>query len=201
MDMFDAVLGDQVRNQMSQQIGASPQQTGNAIQAALPMLLAGLHLNAQQPGGAASLLSALQKDHDGSVLSNLSGLISGQTGGQAGNGSGILGHILGDKQDSAQGAVAQASGIGAPQASQLMTMLAPIVMGALGKMQRSQNLDASGLQSAIKDEHANATQAQPGLMGFATQLLGAGGTGGAPGEGGSGLEGMMKEIGGLLGKN
>jgi len=196
MDVLGAALGGNVQQQLGQQIGANPQQTGNAIQAALPMLLAGLHSNAQQPGGAEALLGALQRDHDGSVLSNLSGLLGGQLGGQAGNGAGILGHVLGDRQDAAHAAVGQASGLGSAQVMMLMTSLAPIVMGALGHMQRSQGLNANGLASMLQTEHASASEAQPDLMGMASQLFGGG-----AGAGAGGLEGMMKSLGGLLGKN
>ena len=196
MDLLGAALGGNAQQQLSQQIGANPQQTGSAIQAALPMLLAGLHQNAQQPGGAEALLGALQRDHDGSVLSNLGGLLGGQVGGQTSNGAGILGHVLGDRQDAAQGAVAQASGLGTGQVATLMAMLAPMVMGALGHMQRSQGLNASGLAGMLQGEHASATQSQPDLMGLASQLLGSG-----AGASGGGLDQMLKGIGGLLGKN
>jgi hypothetical protein len=196
MDLLGAALGGNAQQQLSEQIGANPQQTGNAIQAALPMLLVGLHQNAQQPGGAAALLGALQRDHDGSVLSNLGGLLGGQVGGQAGNGAGILGHVLGDRQDAAHAAVGQASGLNGGQVAMLMTTLAPMVMGALGHLQRTQGLNASSLASTLQNEHASATQSQPDLMGLASQLLG----GGAGGSGG-GLDQMLKGIGGLLGKN
>jgi hypothetical protein len=201
MDVLGAALGGGTQQQLGRQIGASPEQTGSAIQAALPMLLAGLHQNAQQPGGAEALLGALQRDHDGSVLSNLSGLLGGAapgtagTASQAGNGAGILGHVLGDRQDAAHAAVAQASGLGAGQVALLMTALAPMVMGALGQMQRSQGLNASGVASVLQTEHASAAQAQPGIMGLATQLLGGGGAGAG------GLEDVMKNLGGMLGKN
>lgn len=193
MDLLGGALGGDLQSQLGRQIGADPNTTGNAIGAALPMLLAGLTRNASQPGGADALHQALQNDHDGSLLDNLGGLLGGTLGGRAANGAGILGHVLGDRQDAAQSAVAQSSGLSGAQAQQLLATLAPIVMGALGRTQRSQGLDAGGLASMLQNEHATAAQAQPDLMGLATQLLDRNNDG-------SMLDDLVKGLGGLLGR-
>jgi len=209
MDMLGAALGGNTQQQLAQQIGADPQQTGNAIQAALPMLLSGLTQNASQPGGAEALHGALQRDHDGSLLDSLGGLLGGASGGllagvtggilggannQPSDGAGILGHVLGDRQEAAHQAVAQSSGLNAGQVAALMTTLAPIVMGALGKIQRTHGLDAGGLASMLQGEHAQASAAQPGLMGLASQLLDRNRDGNA-------MDDVMKGLGGLLGRS
>lgn len=193
MDLLGAALGGDTQRQLGRQIGADPQATGNAIEAALPMLLSGLTRNASDPGGADSLLGALRNDHDGSVLDDLGSLLGGTLGGRAANGAGILGHVLGDRQETAQQAVARSSGLNGAQAAQLMAMLAPIVMGVLGRAQRSQGLDAGGLSSMLRSEQASAAQAQPDLMGLATQLLDRNNDG-------SVLDDLMKGLGGMLGR-
>ena len=188
MDVIGSALGGEVQTQLGQRIGADSQTTSQAIAAALPMLLSGLHRNASQPNGAASLLGALQRDHDGSLLDNLGGLLGGGNAGQAANGAGIVDHVLGDQQESAHQMVATASGLNTGQAAQLMATLAPIVMSALGRVQRSEGLDASGLTSLLQGEHATAAQSQPDLMGLASKLFGQ-------------TEGtdVMKGLGSLLG--
>lgn len=197
MDTLGAALGGNVQEQLGDQIGADPQATGAAIQAALPMLVSGLVRNVSRPGGAESLLGALQRDHDGSVLDRLPGLLGGglgaSSGDQATNGAGIMGHVLGDQRDVAHQAVAQASGLNTGQAAQLMMALAPIVMGALGRVQRESGLDANGLASALKGEHATMAQAQPGIMQLATQLFDRN-------HDGSPLDDVMRGFGGMLGK-
>ena len=191
MDVLGAALGGDVQHQLGQRIGADSQTTSQAIQAALPMLLTGLTRNVSQPGGAESLLGALDRDHDGSVLDDLGGLLGGNVSGQAANGAGILGHVLGDRQDSAQQMVARSSGLNAGQAAQMMAAIAPIVMSALGRMQRSQGLDANGVASLLRSEHSNAARSQPDLMGLAGELF----------DGKSeGVDELMKGLGSLLGK-
>lgn len=78
----------------------------------------------------------------------LGGLVNGMLGGsqsRAANGSGILEHILGRrKQDTAE-QIGQRSGLNTGQTLKLMSMLAPIVMGMLGKTKQRGQLNADGL--------------------------------------------------------
>ena len=83
---------------MAAQLGADPETTSNAIAAALPMLVGAMSANAQRPGGADSLLGALQRDHSGAGALDMGSLLGGLLGGgQQGGGAGaaILGSLLG----------------------------------------------------------------------------------------------------------
>jgi hypothetical protein len=177
MDMVMSQLGGNTQ-QIGAQLGANNSQVQSGLQAAVPMLMSALAGNASSPGGAQSLLSALDRDHDGSVLNDLQGLISNPQGGQ---GAGILGHILGDKQDAVHGAVAQHSGLNGAQVASLMAVVAPVVMGVLGNMKRQQGLDANGLAAQLGDAHQQAAQTHPDLMAMASQLLGHNAQGGVGG--------------------
>lgn len=192
LDLLGGVLDSSATSQISQQLGANPQATSNAIGAALPMLLSALNQNASQPGGAEALLGALQRDGHHGLLDDVTGFLGGAAGGNAANGAGILGHLLGDRQGMAQRAVAQASGLNGAQSAQLLAMLAPLLMGAVGRMQQQGGLNAGGLASMLGGEHATMAQAQPGLMGLANQLLDRN-------HDGSALDDVMKGLGGLFG--
>ncbi|MBQ6657310.1 MAG: DUF937 domain-containing protein [Ottowia sp.] len=83
---------------MAAQLGADTETTSNAIAAALPMLVGAMSANAQRPGGADSLLGALQRDHSGAGALDMGSLLGGLLGGgQQGGGAGaaILGSLLG----------------------------------------------------------------------------------------------------------
>lgn len=168
----DTLSGDNV-SQISQAIGADESSTSSAIQAALPMLLGGLANNSSSESGAAGLAGALDRDHDGSVLDDIGGLIAGQLGGRSANGAGILGHIFGGAQGGAEQAVSQASGLDMGKVGPLLAILAPIVMGAIGRARQSGEVGTSDLG---------------GFLGGAAQQMG----------GGSDLMGML---GGLLDRN
>ena len=122
-------------------IGADPGQTQTAIAAALPTLLASLQ---QQATPRSGLEQAIAKDHDGSILDNISGYLQGTSGlsPRTTDGNGILGHLLGDQQPGVQQALSSQTGLSTSSIAQLLPMLAPIVMGLLGRHARTQQ--ASG---------------------------------------------------------
>jgi hypothetical protein len=151
-DLLGQQQGNEAVEQISQNVGAEPSMVNTAIQAALPMILNGLANNASTPQGAESLNTALEQDHDGSVLDNLGGLgslIFG--GGQAAppprqaDAGGILGHILGGNQGPVVQEASTKSGLDMGQVAQILMMLAPIVMGYLGRQKQEQNVGAGGL--------------------------------------------------------
>ena len=160
-------LGGNAIQQISSQLGADPASTQTAVGAALPLLLGALGRNTASPDGAAALSNALQQ-HDGSVLNDLTGFLS--TGGNTQDGSAIVGHILGGKQDAVASGLSQVSGLNAGSSSQLLAMLAPVVMGALGKTQQEQGLNAGGLANLLSGEQSHADSM---LGGLASQLLDA----------------------------
>ena len=136
-------------------------------------------------GGAAGALAGMLGGQGGAG-GGLGGLLGGMLGGggaapQAGgdratNGAAILGHVLGSRQPRVEQGVAQAAGINAGQAAQLMAMLAPMVMAALGKMTRSDGLDADGLASALGQQTREVGVAA-GQGGVLASLLDADGDG------------------------
>ena len=169
--ILDAVrqqLGPDTIQQMSGAIGADPAATSNAVSLALPALLGGLSQNAAQPQGAAALDNALNQ-HDGSILDNLGGLLGGGGGALGGIGGSILGHIFGGRRGSVEQGVGRASGLDAAQVAQLMAMLAPIVMGVLGRMKQSKGLDANRLPEVLQQSRQQGEKEVPGLGGLLDQ--------------------------------
>lgn len=155
-DLLGQQQGNQAVEQISQSLGANPTVTNSALQVALPMIMAALARNAQQPEGAESLSNTLEKNHDGGILDNLGGFL-GANQQTNDDGIGILGHIFGSKQGAVAHQVAEKSGLDIGQVAQLLITLAPIVMGFLGKKKHEQNLDANGL-SAMLGEQQQAMQ-------------------------------------------
>ena len=81
---------------------------------------------------------------------------SDNTAGSALNGSGILGHILGDRQDTAAQQISQSSGLDMNQVMKLMPILAPIVMGVLGRAKNQGGLDLGNLAGVLMGSAQNA---------------------------------------------
>src|SRR5947208_494243 len=61
LDLVQQNLGPAEIQQLSEQIGADPARTQQAVQAAVPMLLGGMASTAQQPDGAQTVAAAAQQ--------------------------------------------------------------------------------------------------------------------------------------------
>lgn len=196
-DDLVAQLSGAPASQFARQLGISQEQSSAAISAALPLLMGALGRNASQPQGAQALFGALQKDHAGMDLGGVIGAVMGGGQTRQSNGAGIIGHIFGGQQVRAEAGVAQATGLAQGQASQLMQMLAPVVMAYLaGQMTSggaSQQSGAQALGGLLGQEQQQIRQ-QGGLGGG---LLGA--VLDQDGDGQLGLGDLMK-LGGLFGK-
>lgn len=181
MEMLQGQLTQGLVDQLSQQIGgADREQTATAASGIMSTLMGALAKNASTTDGANSLLNALDKDHDGSVLDNIANLIgggAGRTNAQvpAGmerslNGAGIIKHLLGDRQSGAVDMISQMSGLKGDQTGNLMQMLAPMVMGMLGRQKKQGGLDIAGLASLLSGNVAQQKQTNP-AMGLITSFL------------------------------
>jgi hypothetical protein len=170
---------------VSNALGTDDATAGNAVNAALPLLLAALARNASNPDGANALAGALDRDHDGSALDNLPATLDGA---QAGMGQKILGHILGGKQTNVAQSLGAATGLDTKRATQLMVMLAPMVLAYLGRAKREKGLDAGGLGSVLTRERENMGAKGPG-MGSLLSMLDRDGDGS-----------VVDDVGGMVGK-
>ncbi len=175
MEILQGQISDDMMGQLSQHIGAEPEQTASATEGIFATLLGGLANNASSENGLSAIAGALDKNHDGSMLDDLMGMVGGMMSGQqqssATNGMGILGHILGDKQESAAQHIGQASGLNAGQIMKLMPIIAPILMSVLGRAKSQGNLGLGDLAGVLMGG-ANQAQQNSGLGGLLGSVLG-----------------------------
>jgi hypothetical protein len=186
IDLVKSQLGPGGLSAIAGRLGIGQDKAEGAVQTGLSVLTGALARNAAKPAGAASLDQALAKDHDGSIFDKVEGFLGDAA---SGPGGAILGHVLGRRQSSVTAAVGQQTGLSAQQSSNLLVTLAPLVMGALGKMKAQQGLDASGVAGALATEKAQIEQGASGELGGVLGMVSGGGA--------AGLMGMLK---GLLGK-
>ncbi|MBT8076501.1 MAG: DUF937 domain-containing protein [Gammaproteobacteria bacterium] len=188
MDLLKTIsskLDDNALGQIAGMLGTDTGGTRNAVESALPLLIAGLNKNANS-GGAADIMKAVQTDHDGSILENLSGFLGQQPSSSDGR---IVDHIFGQRRGNIEQQVAQSSGLSGDAVGKLMANLAPVVMGALG----SQSKGGGGLSDLV------------GMLGFADKTArsqpGAGALAGLLDDDGDGVDlgDLAKLGGGLLG--
>ena len=155
--------------QISNKLGIDQGTAGKAVAIALPLLIAALARNTSTPSGANALDQAVARDHDGSILDDIGGFLNS---GNTADGAGILGHVFGNQQNSVEGALAQRTGLDAGSAGQLLAMVAPLVLGGVGKTRMEQGLDANSLSAYLGDQH-QAQNAPPDMMGMLGGFLDA----------------------------
>jgi hypothetical protein len=168
LDMLQNQLAGDAAKQIGTQMGTDQSGAQKAIGAALPALMAALAGNSKRPDGAASLAKALEKDHDGSILDDLSGFLNR---GDSKDGQAILKHALGGRQPAVETEVAKQTGLDPKAIAGLLPMLAPLVMGALGRQKKQKGLDVGALASMLSGEGQRAKEMAPGALGMLGGLL------------------------------
>lgn len=169
-DIIGAILSQFDENSLqtiSNKTGATPDQAKSALTDAIPILMNALARNNKSSDGAQALNNAIARDHDGSLLDNLSGYLSNP---ETANGAGILKHVLGGKKQNVESYISKDAGISSSSAAKILEMAAPIVMGYLGKSSAGgRNTDVIGslLNSVLNSGQTGAGKKQ----GIVEQLL------------------------------
>lgn len=164
--MITQQFSGSVSRQIASRLGISESAANTALQVAVPLIVSALARNARQPGEAEALHQAVATDHDGSILDNLAGYLGNP---QAANGAGILRHVLGGQRPVVEDNLAQATGLDQSSAGSLMELVAPLVMGAVGRTQQN-GLDSSGLAQFLGQQQAQQ-EAEPGMLGMLSSIL------------------------------
>ena len=165
---------------------------GKAATAAVPALLGSFANLASTQDGARKLANAVRQQNP-DIMDSLASAIGGM-GEQAhvNNGISTLRSLLGRTAVPALAdAVGKFAGIDQRPSASLIAMLAPAVLGALGKQQTAQGLDASGLAQLLASQKSNISAALP--SGFA-DLLGAAGVPGFAAAGAQAARTAQSEI-------
>lgn len=170
LEMVSEQLQGDNLSKMSRQIGADENATQGALSAAVPLLISALSRNASGREGADALAGALTRDHDGSILDNLSGFLDNP---DTATGDGILGHVLGAKRGMIENGLSRSGGLSAGSVGKMLSMLAPVLMGALGKMQRQGKMDSQSLTGYLGKQREELERSEPQAMGIFGSLLDA----------------------------
>ena len=192
-DLFGSLMGQLGGGgieQIGRSVGLDSGDVSKVLAGGMPAMLTGLTRNSSSSAGAAGLLGALDRDHDGSVLDDVMGFLGG--GGNLGAGAGILGHVLGGRQSNVESAISKSSGVDMASVTKILAMVAPLLMGALGKAKREQGLDAAGLTAALGQQEQAARKVSPSAVDMFSRMLDSDGDGDT-------MDDIVKMGSGLLG--
>lgn len=195
IDLITGNAGSQVASQAQNKLGIDKNQIIALLAVSAPLVISYLRKKAQDdPNEAESLNNALDKDHDGSILDDPSQVESRQQ-----EGNSILDHIFGNQKSSVENNLSQNTGISMDKIGPALSMLAPLIMGYIGKQKQSGGIQSGGglgdLLGGILGGAQNQVQNEPSnpLNDILGSVLG--------GSQQSGGNPMGDILGGLLGGN
>lgn len=211
MSLIDLLTGNtsnQVAVQAENKFGISKNQIIALLAVAAPLIISYLRNKSQDSKEAEALNNALDKDHNGSILDDASQVEARQA-----EGGSILSHIFGNDKQNVENQLSQNTGISIDKIGPVLAMLAPVIMGYIGKEKQQNNVGAGGLGDLLGGILGNASnQAQAQQSSPLNDILGSvlGGGGQAQSSGnplndilGSVLGGGQKQqqcgLGGILG--
>ena len=140
IDLLTGNTGNQVAEQAESKFGISKNQIIALLAMATPLVISYLRNKSQDAKEAEALNNALDKDHDGSILDDASQLDNRQE-----EGGSILSHVFGNQKNTVENQLSQNTGISIDKIGPILAMLAPVIMGYIGKEKQQNNVGAGGL--------------------------------------------------------
>ena len=162
IDLITGNAGNQVATQAENKFGISKNQIIALLAVAAPLVISYLRKKSQEdPNEAEALNNALDRDHDGSILDDPSQVEARQQEGDS-----ILDHIFGGQKATVENQLSQNTGISMDKIGPILAMLAPIIMGYIGKEKQTNGVNSGGLgdllggilggaQSQVQSEPSN----------------------------------------------
>ncbi|WP_294205664.1 DUF937 domain-containing protein [uncultured Chryseobacterium sp.] len=194
IDLLTGNTGTQVADQAENKFGINRNQVLALLAVAAPLIISYLRKKSEDNKEAEALNNALDKDHDGSILNDPSQLETRQA-----EGGSILNHIFGNDKQNVENQLSQNTGISIDKIGPVLAMLAPVIMGYIGKEKQQNNVGSGGLGDLLGGILGNASnQAQSQQSSPLNDILGSVLGGGNNSSSGNPLNDIL---GNILGNN
>lgn len=158
MNLFEELrelLVGEVANKAANILGEKEDKVKIALEGLVPTFVGGLMKRASNEAGATTLLNVVKKtNNDGNIVEQLDLLLKNKESfaGFVEKGNSVVSMLLPDKKSSIATMISQFAGVRNSSATALLSVVAPLVIGKLGKLVTSQNLDKTGLANVILDQ-------------------------------------------------
>ncbi|MDO5510124.1 MAG: OmpA family protein [Weeksellaceae bacterium] len=163
-----------VQDKVSNFVGESRSNTGNAITAIIPAVLAFFADRSQTEAGASSLLNALNDNTFGSVFgnNNYQSVFENNRDSLLSRGNSLMASIFGDRLDPFANEISSYANIGSQSSKGIIAALLPLILNVLrGRMSTSDGYTANSLNQVFEGERESIWSAIPsGLSGLGAAL-------------------------------
>ncbi len=204
IDLITGNAGNQVASQAENKFGIQKNQVIALLAVAAPLVISYLKNKSNDANEAEALNNALDRDHDGSILDNIASANDRQA-----EGGSILDHVFGGDKVNVENQISQSTGISMDKVGPILAMLAPVIMGYIGKEKQQSNVGAGGLGDLLGGILGGAQQQTQSSANPLNDLLGSVLGGGSQQQGSNPLNDILGNVlgrgqqksndGGLLG--
>jgi outer membrane protein OmpA-like peptidoglycan-associated protein len=189
-NLLDAVkghLGGDLVSKAASFLGENESGVSKAVNGLLPTVLTGLASKASTSSGAEEVASMASDAHNSGILGSIGSMFGG--GDLLSKGADLVKGIFGGNASGIIDGIASFAGLKSGSASSLLSMLAPVALGTIGKHSAENGLGASGIASMLSSQSSSWSSLLPSGLG---SLLGGGSVASAV----SSLTGAAKGVGG-----
>ncbi|HQQ66835.1 MAG: DUF937 domain-containing protein [Thermotogaceae bacterium] len=165
LELFNMLTNDKTVDNLASTVGANKTQTKKLVSLAMPTMMKAMDRNTGLSTGADGLMKALKKHQDDDVVRMVKDFKSVDTN----DGSKIVNHIFSDKTQRVEKNLAKQTALQTDQVSNVLSQLAPILLGALGNQQKEQGVEASNLSNFLNGTMEKTGQS--GMMSMVESLL------------------------------
>lgn len=143
--------------------GESETATRQAMHGGVASVFSGLANMASTSEGVSTVSNLTREPSYGNVLNNFSSAFGGgvETNSMMRSGQGLLGKIFGDRGGGVTDALARASGVSSSSSGKIMSMVAPMAIGVLGKHAAARGLSHTGLANSLMEQRQEFAAAAP----------------------------------------
>lgn len=161
LDSLSGVFNNDLIRKAASSLGESESSISKAVGAGIPSLLSGIMSTATADGGS-NLLSLSKQAAGSGILDNLGGIFSG--GGSnslLSSGAGMLSGLFGNKTGALTSLISNFAGVKQSAAGSILSAVAPMALGFIGKHALSNNLSGSGILSWLGGQKSQIANALP----------------------------------------
>ncbi len=174
LEEVNNLLSGETLTKLSNNIGADPFATAKAVGASIPALINAMADKAKETGGATALLGLLNTETnkqngiaDGSILDRVGDLVNTPT---PFGGVEMMQSLFGAAQPQIERKIGHISGLSTGAIARLLPVLAPLLLGILGRQVTTQGLDAAAVTKHLSDQQGFLRSSAPGLLGFLEKI-------------------------------
>jgi outer membrane protein OmpA-like peptidoglycan-associated protein len=183
LDIVTKELSGENAGKIAAFLGESSSSVTGSIGPAAASVIAGLMSRASAHDGAQDIFSRINSGgYTGDFLKRFSGMLAGKSGTDdlLKTGSDLLSFLFGSKLGNLETVVSSATGLAKGSSSSMLAMLAPLIMGILGKQTADENLDSAGVVKLLDSQKDFVQSAAPAALSNVLGLASLSQLGGLP---------------------